>query len=425
MNVLRLSPLDALYGATKVLHGIWFFRTTLDPGQLQESLHIFAKRYPSFSSRIIAHRRSASPFCGYALHPNGEIPLHIVRKSILGYDEVAYPDPALHVGNHSHLYDPPTGLGLLSLVPSLTPHSVFAGDRPVLELQLTQFQQGGSAIGVAISHGVVDAKGMHLVMSNILPWSNVRRTDQLVESRECLENMASFHEDDADDGGLDLTGLRGRALWWCLRRMDSQSLKKRSVSDPRSYVRWNQNEWVGTGAAIQQMVDALPSSSVFKQHPFVHLRTVVDLRTLNVGIPKTFTGNAVQTVTTSARRHDLARGWRTLVERLRNDDEVRQAIVNVFFRNMSSLERGFLVDGDLHVDTGYSNISSPEESATILSINSQIQTVSGARDVVKFVPGISDHFQFVPSFHENGDVECWVNVKHRRESECTIEQVSK
>ena len=113
-----------------------------------------------------------------------------------------------------------------------------------------------------------------------------------------------------------------------------------------------------------------------------------------------------------------------LVERLRNDDEVRQAIVNVFFRNMSSLERGFLVDGDLHVDTGYSNISSPEESATILSINSQIQTVSGARDVVKFVPGISDHFQFVPSFHENGDVECWVNVKHRRESECTIEEVS-
>ena len=461
----RLTSVDALYAATQVLHGVWFFESKISTSKLRRTLEVFALKYPIFGSTLVKGRSNdvslhgTSPFTDCELAyttTNGNTNINTIFGSVplihshhdatsIHYDQRHHHHPD-HLNNYLHL------------VPATTQEDIWSGKRPVLEIKLSTFTSS-SVLGVTLSHGVSDGCGLHLMMSEIgrlygAENENENNEDvgpefELITSRECIQQMRT---DDAtvntkeknnyfdgtdvlqqNENGkeLKLTGIYGNMLWWCLRNIDGYGRRRNRPT--RSKVTWSNLSWHNTGHALQDLLLSTPNTSAAMSEtqtssnaiPCVRIRTTIDLRSLNVGIPLNYIGNAIEIVDIIVPRYDIADGWRRMKKTLQ---EKPSLIVQKYVDNMKNLEDGKLGENVLELmlsendedlllvaEKGWDKLVKVEETVIV---NSSLQMTKnteqynfGDHRCVYFIPGVSDHIHFVSAMDDKG-VDCLLNLPH-------------
>ena len=221
---IRLTPLDALLGFEKVIESTWFFSERLDPLALRRSLSTLASQHPVLCGRVgRLPGRHHSPLHGWELRRADVrrddadlIPLRVRSEPGTSQQAAAVPDPA----------------AFAAAVQS--GGAVMAGRSPVLAASLTNYEGGGSALNVRLSHALADASGFYRLVRE---WSRLHSAADsggaapapLELSRECVEAPVrewQGYEDGYGDGpaALDLSSWRGAALFWLLRALGPASV---------------------------------------------------------------------------------------------------------------------------------------------------------------------------------------------------------
>lgn len=168
-----------------------------------------------------------------------------------------------------------------------------------MEVRLTHFEHRGIALGVAMSHGVVDAKGLHLIVGELAQCYRSGGTN-LIDSSRCLETgkdcwwtatgkkyLDETYETD-EKGSIDITGVKRELLFWFLRHITAPSMHARNSR--ASVLFRNEKTKFNTASAIQKVVGNLPSHLYLTRN--VQLCATVDVRR-TTSVPKLYTGNAV------------------------------------------------------------------------------------------------------------------------------------
>lgn len=133
---LRLNPFDLLTGPIYTPMTL-FYRKTLDPEALRDSLGRTLARYPMLSGRLL---RDSDGGLSVVCNDGG-----------VSFTEAASPDPMLEYGPGVRT-NPMVG----NMAREVTPFRVVGRDTPLLKVRLTQMAGGGSVLGVAINHTLAD-----------------------------------------------------------------------------------------------------------------------------------------------------------------------------------------------------------------------------------------------------------------------------
>ena len=412
-SITKLTSLDALYASSKILQGIWVFPGTINHQRLSHAIQKFATRHPIFTSTL--HRPmsfTSSPFLNHTLESNSSsvIPLHYQTKQ-------------KYTNYNINRFE--------ALLPEITVDEIWKGKKSMLEVTLTSFDNGGSSIGIAMSHGVSDACGMHLVVkeiANLYCNENEEEDDSsaIVTSRELLkdlhlkEGLENLIEKN-DENSVNLAGVSGRILWWMMQWMNARrTANHRAVPNRIKMVCDSKHK---TGIAAQDILHRVLLNT--KEDEFICLKTVVNLRALNIGIPLNYVGNAIQTIETIVLKKDIAKGWHQMMDYIKFNSTSKN-IFSEFVMNENRLHSGVLFDKDLRVSDNMVKLPSSKTMKTIV-INSQVQLIQssvGFKDgylfgkevgeILEYIPGISDELQFVPLINVDGrrGVECLVNMNN-------------
>ena len=415
-NITKLTSLDALYASSKILQGIWVFPGTINHQRLSLAIQKFATRHPLFASTL--HRPmsfTSSPFLNHTLESNSSvIPLHYQTKP-------------KYTNYNINRFE--------ALVPKVTVDEIWKGKKSMLEVTLTSFDNGGSSIGIAMSHGVSDACGMHLVVkeiANLYCNENEEEDDSsaIVTSRELLkdlhlkEGLENLIEKNDDENSVNLAGMSGRMLWWMMQWMNARRTANHcAVLNRIKFICDSKHK---TGIAAQDILHRVLLNT--KEDEFICLKTVVNLRALNVGIPLNYVGNAIQTIETVVLKKDIAKGWHQMMNYIKFNSTSKN-IFSEFVVNENRLHSGVLFDKDLRVTSSDNMVKLPSsKTMQTIVINSQVQLIQssvGFKDgylfgkevgeILEYIPGgISDELQFVPLIDVDGrqGVECLVNVNN-------------
>ena len=271
----RLSPLDALFGSGKVIDATFFFPERLDIDALAASLRALLRRYPCFGGRVGRSpwrarggglgRGAGSPFAGWHVAGDGGVPLCERHELALRWDEAAaVPDCGARF-LHEALAAPAAA------------RDVWAGRAAPMGVSVTHFRGGGgSALGVSMSHGLVDAHGFYATVrewarlhaalgggsSSRLGGDDLGDPPPLITSRDCIdEALLRLYDDDAvdnanananaDDGAkaVDLSTWTGALLWAFVRRTAARGLGARRR---RAVVRLSRDELAAMKAACSE-----------------------------------------------------------------------------------------------------------------------------------------------------------------------------
>ena len=413
--ITKLTSLDVLYASSKILQGIWVFPGTINHQRLSLAIQKFATRHPIFTSTL--HRPmsfTSSPFLNHTLESNSSvIPLHYQTKP-------------KYTNYNINRFE--------ALLPEITVDEIWKGKKSMLEVTLTSFDNGGSSIGIAMSHGVSDACGMHLVVKEIAKLycnENEEEDDSsaIVTSRELLKDLHLKEElenliEKNDENSVNLAGVSGRMLWWMMQWMNARrTANHRAVPNRIKMVCDSKHK---TGIAAQDILHRVLLNT--KEDEFICLKTVVNLRALNIGIPLNYVGNAIQTIETVVLKKDIAKGWHQMMNYIKfNSTGNSKNIFSEFVVNENRLHSGVLFDKDLRVTSdNMVKLPSSKTMKTIV-INSQVQLIQssvGFKDgylfgkevgeILEYIPGISDELQFVPLINVDGrqGVECLVNMNN-------------
>lgn len=168
-SCLQLGPLDGFNLRLWFLESTHFFQESLDTDAIKSSLEQLLARYPSFAGR--AKKRTARRQKGKgevegevaADHKNIWKGYQVVVDENCGVPlvEIELPGTAADAANDPALWH---SRGLAS-IPSLSDVINGAAETttktspPLMTVVVTQFSGGGSALGVAVNHGLVDGKG--------------------------------------------------------------------------------------------------------------------------------------------------------------------------------------------------------------------------------------------------------------------------
>jgi hypothetical protein len=247
---MRLTPLDVLLGHQKVIECTWFFPGSIDALSLRRSLRLLTRIYPMVGGRLVRQpywsKQHLSPLHGWQVRrstvDDAGILLHINSATARSSQEAA------------SLVDPSS----LYCDQSCNPRRVMVGDSPVMAAALTNFADGGSAVGLRISHAVVDANGFYQLANE---WSRLHQQLDLLSGgdggeaedgaeppllklqRDVVEAplldrtqtsspLSDEHRDRALSA-IDMTSWRGAALFWALQTLDRPSP---AASWPRAHV---------------------------------------------------------------------------------------------------------------------------------------------------------------------------------------------
>lgn len=133
-KVLKLTGNDLLYGETALIEGLWVFERELDPEALRQGLEDFLTESPSFAGRM-------DPKKGGVKNTNDGVPFTVQYADGSHFDVADDPSP------HTDWMDKRNLSG------------VWSGKEPLLTVCLTQLMQGGSVLGIVVSHGVAGGAG--------------------------------------------------------------------------------------------------------------------------------------------------------------------------------------------------------------------------------------------------------------------------
>jgi hypothetical protein len=150
-----LGALDALLGFEKVIEATWFFSERIEPASLRTSLSRLASRYPLLASHVGRRPgRHRSPLHGWEIRGlTPELPLGVRTEPGTSRAAASATDASRFLG-----VDVRSGA------------EVMAGRSAVMAVALTNFDGGGSAVGVRLSHAVADASGFYRIVRE---WSRL------------------------------------------------------------------------------------------------------------------------------------------------------------------------------------------------------------------------------------------------------------
>ena len=416
-----LTPLDVFYGWAKTIDCTWYFQEQIDPVRLKQTLQRFRRLYPAFSSKVRKQPTHPvhwtaiflSPLHNHQLHHLDEdIPLDITTSTEdLTVQEIA---------NHAHKTTHPT----VPTVPTPSCKDIMRGKTETMHVKLVHYKHGGCSLGIAMSHCIVDGKGLHLVASEL---GRLFRNDALLglETDRGVLNMPSTTEIEIDLGtrtpterqGLGWNGIGSNLLWWLFTRLHSAHC----IRPPRACITTGT---APTSHLVHRILQAFPTE-FFKgtdpQHthnPVVQLCASVDVRhilprhlpmsssTLNM-----FTGNAVYFVHATSLLSEVDGCFEKLKETISTADYVHK-----YQRYVAQ----FCQDGQSF--TNVAPIEDDDGRTTQVFVNSQLSIVDDgcvrynmfdAGPCLRILPGPSDAIQIVPSMHNKDAVEILVNIDAR------------
>lgn len=419
MALSRLTAIDALLGFQHVIEATWFYKARICPSRLQESLDRFLSLQPTFAATAWQQRPFRHPLDGWRLGHQQAIKInHNVAVGTSLEASAAYNDPGSRY------------------IASFDGESVMQGHHPCMSVALTSFEGGGSALGVAISHGLVDAHGFHHAMA---AWSRLHEADmeparELTCSRMCIDTLLkklplastgklpASARSDYGATSWDMTTWRASALWSLLRVLGRGGLQQRprrallrfSADELRALKRrgrpagdgadggWRPSTYEALAASLCGGVArllGLPIEAKVRLHVPVNMRPYARL-------PRTFTGNAFHLLSSAPLcvPPHAAPMWRTclalreLTAPLRDDPaQARCSWLEQLARLSSGympLERGFM-------------------AATSIFTNFQAKlpmlgVTMGAGPPIRVVPGAGDTIHMVPA--PAGAVDALINL---------------
>ncbi len=476
MRRLRLTPQDALFGFSRIIDCTWFFPGQLAPASLRRSLAAVAQRtLLPLSWRVargdgdVAARRPRPPFSGWELRPCAEaqgVPL-IVRQ-YAGSDTFAEAAARAHAREDGGLAFVEAGTGGLSSCAE-----VMDGREPVLAVVLTQFGEDGrdgSAVGVRASHAACDAAGLHRVVAewgrlhraldtgdtDAASWSRTDRTDRTDRTAVFAAAKAAAGPERGGDprGGVDLSGWRGSALWWCMRKLSALGERRAGARPARALLSFRGEELAALvrranarranagagrtaphtvgkgealcGALVRELVRPLhaPTTTGAQPSPPRSYRVAmpVDLRGGRAGLDLSseYTGNAVHTLCTPAVVPDGADGapadcafTRVVHDLGRSVRETPETVAGEWARHFANLGHGRLVAGGAGGDddgsvTVVANSQRHLMRTTTLAPELALFGPAGGR-CVRVLPGPSDTIQLLPQAIGDG-VDVLINL---------------
>ena len=150
-----LGALDALLGFEKVIEATWFFSERIEPASLHTSLSRLASRYPLLAGHVGRRPgRHRSPLHGWEIRGlTPGLPFGVRTEPGTSRAAASATDASRFLG-----VDVRSGA------------EVMAGRSAVMAVALTNFDGGGSAVGVRLSHAVADASGFYRIVRE---WSRL------------------------------------------------------------------------------------------------------------------------------------------------------------------------------------------------------------------------------------------------------------
>lgn len=281
---LRLSPIDQVFTGTGSypLEFVFAYERPIDPDRLAESLRSTLALFPAVSSRLV----HLGPD-GYGLEPSPEGCVFEAKDAAAGFAEVPDRDRFL------------------------SPVETREGE-PLARIRLSRTPEGGSVLGVSLSHAIVDGFSFFLFLAS---WSRLfrgRAVSPPSNRRELLVPAtvppgAPLSPDDVLDGsglhwGEPRAAIRRRALRWdrrVLTKADLKALRERAQQGVD--VRLSHNDVVA--AWLWQTYGPEWSRSAPDPLAFVHCP--VDLRRVLPSLPPAYFGCAVALAVAEAPREGL------------------------------------------------------------------------------------------------------------------------
>ena len=481
-----LTSTDALFGFQKIVRAAWFFPGAIDAEMLRGALDEFGDAHPIFRGRVCRRAPPSRnvnlnllqmcapprpPFSDYSVRgrPSEEarIPLFVHELDGVdpgnGYADVREEDVLRGSGNTTYL-----------------PDDIMRGVAPCMQVSLThlnlrhqQQQQHhhdqslmGSVVAVGMSHAVVDASGMHMAVAEL---ARMYRSRVLLEEADRLPYLKSpppklsasrtpildamrKHSIDPSRKGstrpshprrLDLSGYRGNALWFFIRRMQRSQIAPAHL--PRARLSFSRHELDALqqrtprannaaealcGRLLCELTRGAEGIAAVRVEMPVDMRRVIHQSTAGCfGNGEYYTGNAVHVVaakglvrlaigeailspSSAAKVTDaFVRELQALTQSLRDDPE---SVVAEWLDRAQILDEGIVVGSR----------TAGEEGAITLVVNSH-RRLAGATTLLpgldlfgaaagacaRFVPGQSDAVQLLPGVGDNeGGVDVLVSL---------------
>ena len=182
-----LGTLDALLGFEKVIEATWFFTERIEPTSLRTSLSRLASRYPLLASHVSRRSgRHRSPLHGWEIRGlTPEVPFGVRTEAGTSRAAASTTDASRFLG-----------------VEVRSGAAVMAGRSQVMAVALTNFDGGGSAVGVRLSHAVADASGFYRIVRE---WSRLHNGDGGLAGGDCA---GADQDSSSGEDGAPLLELR-------------------------------------------------------------------------------------------------------------------------------------------------------------------------------------------------------------------------
>jgi hypothetical protein len=315
--------------------------------------------------------------------------------------------PEIDVGEAAAVPDPGTSWLPLDIADG---EAVMGGGVSTMSVKVTNFGSG-SALGVALSHGVVDASGFYAAIGC---WSDLHSElrgepaaarPPLVTDRSCIRRLLaapSLPSPPAEDAALDLCGWRGGALWWLVRKLGRARLRERPRRARLSFSREELatlRRRCASGEGLPSTHEALVASvgreaarwlpqPTSSEPSTCQVHVAVDMRR-RAGLPAEFTGNAVHTLSAAlgAPHHSpVARACAAVQALTRRVREEPATVTEGWVAWLRQLQRGRLpTDAPRHAI--YTNYQARLPVLAPTFGGPCLRAVPGAGDAVHVVPG--------------------------------------
>ncbi|WP_405876710.1 acyltransferase [Streptomyces sp. NBC_01136] len=296
---VRLGVYDLMTGTFATLR-TFYYRQALDAEALRASLAATLAHYPLLTGRLVRDAdRGLSVVCNDAgalfteSHCDRPMPEY-------GPDRSAKPD-------------------LRSYIHGVNPFRIVGHDTPLLTVRITHMRGGGSVLGIAINHSIVDGSGY---LDFLRHWSSVHHGLEhraAPYARTLLDGVADGAAPGTQEHSTQYVLVPGRKKFGFIWRVNTRSRRVRTITlrfaaDEVRALKEHALAGLAGRGLVPSTGDAL-SAHLWKvlaelrarpDHSIERLGMVVGLRSvLRERIPDGFWGNAVTNVTPALPAGDL------------------------------------------------------------------------------------------------------------------------
>ena len=200
---VQLSPVDLLCKGRSTPM-TWFYERSLDISGLLAALRVTLEGYPLLCGRYDACPPTCVRLC------NAGVPVEIRRESSTTLAEAIAHLATCNAGGQHSVFD---RAAHEPYIPDKAPMDPDVGNvgAPLMSIRLTCFANGGTAVGLLMQHGVVDAESQMLFMRHWARASRNLRGDELWQPAVCSDRWLASADGDGTIGMAALDSARDTA----------------------------------------------------------------------------------------------------------------------------------------------------------------------------------------------------------------------